>query len=137
VDFFSIGTNDLTQYTLAMDRGHKDLAKQVDALHPAVLKLIEMTAQAGNRHGKWVGVCGGLASDLNAVAILLGLGITELSVSLPTIPLVKSRVRESTLTDAQGLAERALLLKSGAEVRELEKQVRESSTPEGMKHVDR
>lgn len=127
VDFFSIGTNDLTQYTLAMDRGHKDLAKQVDALHPSVLKLIEMTAKAGGRHGKWVGVCGGLASDLNAVSILLGLGVTELSVSLPTIPLVKSKVRETGFGDAQSLAQNVLLLKSGEEVRELEKK---SSLPQ-------
>ncbi len=96
VDFFSIGTNDLTQYTLAMDRGHKDLAKQVDALHPSVLKLIEMTAQAGLRHGKWVGVCGGLASDLNAVSILLGLGVRELSVSLPSRSPVGSPKRCAT-----------------------------------------
>lgn len=124
VDFFSIGTNDLTQYTLAMDRGHKDLAKQVDALHPSVLKLIEMTAKAGLKHGKWVGVCGGLASDLNAVHILLGLGVRELSVSLPSIPLVKSKVRESALPEAEALAKQVLNLKNGAEVRALEKKVK-------------
>lgn len=138
VDFFSIGTNDLTQYTLAMDRGHKDLAKQVDALHPSVLKLIEMTAAAGAKHGKWVGVCGGLASDLNAVAILLGLGVTELSVSLPSIPLVKSRVRESAMPQAQELAKSVLGLKNGAEVREQEKKVHNlNNNPwQGKKNVD-
>jgi len=137
VDFFSIGTNDLTQYTLAMDRGHKDLAKQVDALHPSVLKLIELTAQAGQRHGKWVGVCGGLASDLNAVGILLGLGVRELSVSLPSIPLVKSRVREAALPEAQEMAREALLMKNGAEVRALEKKVHESlNNPwQGINHA--
>lgn len=131
VDFFSIGTNDLTQYTLAMDRGHKDLAKQVDALHPSVLKLIELTAQAGLKYGKWVGVCGGLASDLNAVRILLGLGVRELSVSLPSIPLVKSKVRESAIPEAQELAQQVLGLRNGAEVRELEKKVKISLTPMG------
>lgn len=138
VDFFSIGTNDLTQYTLAMDRGHKDLAKQVDALHPSVLKLIELTAQAANKYGKWVGVCGGLASDLNAVGILLGLGVRELSVSLPSIPLVKSRVRESALPEAESLAAQALIAENGEKVRELEKKLHESlNNPwQGLKHVD-
>jgi len=129
VDFFSIGTNDLTQYTLAMDRGHKDLAKQVDALHPSVLKLIEMTARAGLKHGKWVGVCGGLASDLNAVQILLGLGVRELSVSLPSIPLVKSKVRECAITEVETLAKQVLNLKNGAEVRALEKQSQNQLMP--------
>jgi phosphoenolpyruvate-protein phosphotransferase len=137
VDFFSIGTNDLTQYTLAMDRGHKDLAKQVDALHPSVLKLIGMTAQAGLKHNKWVGVCGGLASDLNAVAILLGLGVRELSVSLPSIPLVKSKVRESAIPEAESLAAEAKNLKNGAEVRELEKKSQNSlnNVWQGLNHV--
>lgn len=137
VDFFSIGTNDLTQYTLAMDRGHKDLAKQVDALHPSVLKLIELTAQAGLRHKKWVGVCGGLASDLNAVRILLGLGVRELSVSLPSIPLVKSKVRESAIPEAEALAKQVVGLKNGAEVRELEKKSQNppNKTRQGLNNV--
>ena len=67
VDFFSIGTNDLTQYTLAMDRGHPKLAPQVDALHPAVLRLIGMTVEGAHAHGRWVGVCGGIAGGPAAV----------------------------------------------------------------------
>jgi phosphocarrier protein FPr len=109
-DFFSVGTNDLTQYTLAMDRGHTGLARQVDALHPAVLKLIQMSAQAAHRHGKWIGVCGGLASDLKAIETLIGLGIDELSVSIPSIPLVKAAVRATSLHEAQKLA--CLVVKS-------------------------
>lgn len=116
-DFFSIGTNDLTQYTLAMDRGHKDLAKQVDGLDPSVLKLIEMTVKAAHAHGKWVGVCGGLASDAKAVPILLGLGVDELSVSIPVIPLVKSQVRETKLEIARVFAKRALEASSAKDVR--------------------
>ena len=85
VDFFSIGTNDLTQYTLAMDRGHPKLAKQADALHPAVLRLIGMTVEGAHMHGKWVGVCGGIASDAMAVPVLVGLGVDELSVSIPAV----------------------------------------------------
>ncbi len=119
VDFFSIGTNDLTQYTLAMDRGHSALAKQADAHHPAVLRLIHMTCQAAQQHNKWVGVCGGLASDPNAVALLIGLGVKELSASGSSIAHVKARVRELSLTDCQALAAQALLLDSSQAVRQL------------------
>lgn len=110
VDFFSIGTNDLTQYTLAMDRGHQALAKYVDSLHPSILKLIEMTVAAAHRHGKWVGVCGGLASDLRAVPILIGLGVDELSVSIPSIPVVKAEVRKFAHDQARKIADEALTL---------------------------
>jgi phosphoenolpyruvate-protein phosphotransferase len=119
VDFFSIGTNDLTQYTLAMDRGHPKLAPYVDGLHPAVLRLIRQAVQGANRQGKWVGVCGGIASDPQAIPILIGLGVTELSVSVSVIPSIKAQVRSLTLTDCQQLAEQALNLKTAAEVRNL------------------
>ena len=117
VDFFSIGTNDLTQYTLAMDRGHKDLAKQVDALHPSILKLIEMTVAAAHKHNKWVGVCGGLASDPQGIEILLGLGVDELSVSIPVLPQVKSQVRETSIKHAKQLAHKACAAKNAKDVR--------------------
>ncbi|ERI50037.1 hypothetical protein N878_26935, partial [Pseudomonas sp. EGD-AK9] len=78
VDFFSIGTNDLTQYCLAIDRGHPTLSAQADGLHPAVLRLIGMTVAAAHAEGKWVGVCGELASDRLAVPLLVGLGVDEL-----------------------------------------------------------
>jgi len=118
-DFFSVGTNDLTQYTLAMDRGHKALAKQVDALHPSVLKLIGLAAEAAHRHGKWIGVCGGLASDVNAIPLLIGLGIDELSVSVPSIPLVKAGVRATTLKQSQTLAALAAQAETASAVRNL------------------
>jgi phosphocarrier protein FPr len=118
-DFFSIGTNDLTQYVLAMDRGHPGLAAGVDGLEPSVLRLIGQAARAGRQQGRWVGVCGGLAGDAQAVPILLGLGVTELSVSVPTIPAIKARVRELDLAACQALAERALAAGSAAEVRAL------------------
>ena len=92
-DFFSIGTNDLTQYTLAMDRGHPKLAPQVDGLSPAVLRLIAHTVRGAQPLGRRVGVCGGIASDPGAVPILLGIGVDELSVSLPAIPAVKAQIR--------------------------------------------
>ncbi|MBS9402781.1 phosphoenolpyruvate--protein phosphotransferase [Halomonas sp. TRM85114] len=108
VDFFSVGTNDLTQYTLAIDRGHPELSAQADGLHPAVLKLIEMTVNAAHAHGKWVGVCGELASDAVAVPVLVGLGVDELSVSARQIPLVKARLREFDLAEARAQAQLAL-----------------------------
>lgn len=119
VDFFSIGTNDLTQYTLAMDRGHPALAKQADALHPAVLRLIAMTVQAADQAGKWVGVCGGLASEPKGLVLLVGLGVKELSVSVPAIPSVKAQVRRFSRIEMQALAQRALQCRTAAEVRAL------------------
>ncbi len=83
VDFFSVGSNDLTQYTLAMDRMHPILSRQADGLHPAVLRMIDRTVRAADGAGKWVGVCGGIAGDPAGVVILTGLGVRELSVSIP------------------------------------------------------
>jgi phosphoenolpyruvate-protein kinase (PTS system EI component) len=91
VDFLSIGSNDLTQYTLAMDRGHTELAQRTDALHPAVLKLIALAASAGEDAGKTVAVCGAAAADRLAVPVLIGLGIRELSVVPAAIPPSNAR----------------------------------------------
>ena len=119
VDFFSIGTNDLTQYLLAMDRNHPSLARQVDGLHPAVLNMIEKTAAAAHARGIELGVCGGIAGDSLGIPLLIGLGVEELSVSLPSVPAVKARVRELELGACQSLAQRALTLSSAADVRAL------------------
>ena len=119
VDFFSIGTNDLTQYVLAMDRGHPILAKQADGLHPAVLRMVERTVQAATAAGKWVGVCGGIAGDPRGAAILTGLGVTELSVSIPSIAAIKAQVRRLSLAKAQALARQAVGCRTAAEVRSL------------------
>ncbi|QCX51801.1 phosphoenolpyruvate--protein phosphotransferase [Ralstonia pseudosolanacearum] len=118
VDFFSIGTNDLTQYTLAIDRGHAGLAARVDALHPAVLRMIALTVEGAHAHGKWVGVCGALASDLAAVPVLVGLGVDELSVSVPAIASVKAALSRLDFEDCRALARRVLPLGSAARVRE-------------------
>ncbi|MBZ5488963.1 phosphoenolpyruvate--protein phosphotransferase [Halomonas aquamarina] len=118
VDFFSIGTNDLTQYTLAIDRGHPELSAQADGLHPAVLRLIQMTVEAAHAKGKWVGVCGELASDSAAIPVLVGLGVDELSVSARQIPLVKARLREFDLADAQASAQLALAQATSIDVRD-------------------
>ncbi|WP_194789937.1 phosphoenolpyruvate--protein phosphotransferase [Pseudomonas sp. UFMG81] len=119
VDFFSIGTNDLTQYTLAIDRGHPSLSAQADGLHPAVLQLIDMTVRAAHAHGKWVGVCGELAADPQAVAVLLGLDVDELSVAARSVPEVKALVRQADLSTARALAREALQQDSAEAVRAL------------------
>jgi phosphocarrier protein FPr/phosphocarrier protein len=119
VDFLSIGSNDLTQYTLAMDRGHAALAGRTDALHPAVLKLIALTANAGIEAGKTVAVCGGVAADRIAVPILLGLGVRELSVVPAAIPAIKRQIRAVRIADCRALASRCLELGSAAAVRSL------------------
>ncbi len=118
-DFFSIGTNDLTQYTLAMDRGHPKLAPKVDALNPAVLRLISQTIDGAHALQRLVGICGGIAGDPHAVPILVGMGIDELSVSLPAIPTVKAQIRRLNFAACRDLAQRALTCSTAAEVRKL------------------
>jgi phosphoenolpyruvate-protein phosphotransferase len=119
VDFFSVGTNDLTQYTLAVDRGHPKLAPFVDGVHPAVLRLIGQAVDGAGRYGKWVGVCGGIGSDPQAIPILIGLGVKELSVSVSMIPSIKAQVRSLDLDHCQKLAAQALGMETAAEVRAL------------------
>ncbi|GLV54564.1 phosphoenolpyruvate--protein phosphotransferase [Dictyobacter sp. S3.2.2.5] len=119
IAFFSIGTNDLTQYVMAMDRGHPQLAKQADSLHPAILQMISQTVQAAEQEGKWVGVCGGLASEVLGASILTGLGVKELSVSIPSVATIKAHIRSSSLQDMQALAKKALQCRTSAEVRNL------------------
>ena len=118
-DFLSIGSNDLAQYVLAMDRGHPDFAAQVDGLHPAVLRLIGQTAAGAERRQRLVAVCGGLASDLAAAPILIGLGVTELSAAPAVIPELKAAIRGMTLGACRDLARRAVAQTSAAEVRAL------------------
>ena len=119
VDFLSIGTNDLTQYTLAMDRGHAELAQRVDGLHPAVLALIAQATAAAEKHGTLVAVCGGLASDPSAVPVLLGLGVRELSVVPTLIPQLKSLIRTLSHQSCRQLAAEALAQSTAAQVRAL------------------
>jgi phosphocarrier protein FPr/phosphocarrier protein len=118
-DFLSIGTNDLTQYGLAMDRGNPQMASGVDALHPAVLRLIAATTHGASSHGKLTAVCGGLAADAAGAAILIGLGVRELSAPPASIPEIKARVRALTVPGCEALAAKALDCSSAAEVRAL------------------
>jgi multiphosphoryl transfer protein len=118
LDFVSVGTNDLTQYTLAAERGSAALAALTDPLDPTVLRLVR-TLCAEVAEGVRVGVCGDAASDPAAALVLVGLGIDELSATVATVPEVKARLRESTLTGLRDLADRAVHCESAAEVREL------------------
>jgi phosphocarrier protein FPr/phosphocarrier protein len=118
-DFLSIGTNDLTQYVLAVDRGNGALADRVDPLHPAVLRMIKATCDGAARHGRPVGVCGGAAGDAQAVPLLIGLGVTELSMVPGLIPEMKARVRALSMAAARALAEEALSHADAQSVRAL------------------
>lgn len=129
VDFLSIGTNDLTQYTLAMDRGHAELAHRIDGLHPAVLNLIAMTVDAADEYHKLVAVCGGLASEPAAVPILIGLGVRELSVVPTLVPQLKSLIRTLTVESCRSLAQRALAMDTAEAVRAL---ANEAMTPRAL-----
>jgi phosphoenolpyruvate-protein phosphotransferase len=119
VQFFSIGTNDLTQYVLAMDRLHPVLAKQTDALHPAVLRMVKQVVDAASAAGIWVGVCGGVAGEPEGALILAGLGVRELSVSVPSVAAVKARLRGVTRASVERLAARALACSRAEDVRAL------------------
>ncbi len=116
VKFFSIGTNDLVQYTLAVDRGNDRIAHLYEPTHPAVLQLIRHTVEAGRRHGIWTGVCGETAGNPVLVPLLLGLGVDELSTSPGAVPLVKDIIRHIRLSEAQDLAEAVRGLSTGAEI---------------------
>jgi len=104
VDFFSIGTNDLTQYTLAAERGHPQLREFTSALHPAVLRLVSLVATAARRSGKWAGICGEAAADPEAARLFVGLGITELSMGASSIERVRSALQDSTHSECRSLA---------------------------------
>ncbi|RKH08343.1 phosphoenolpyruvate--protein phosphotransferase [Corallococcus sp. CA053C] len=119
VSFFSIGTNDLTQYVLAMDREHPVLAPQADGLHPAVLRMVDLTVRAARKAGIWVGACGGIAGDPSGAVVLSGLGVSELSVAIPSIPAVKALLRGISMADAEAVAQEALESGNAAEVRAL------------------
>jgi phosphotransferase system enzyme I (PtsI) len=107
-NFFSIGTNDLIQYTLAVDRGNERIAHLYQGFHPAVLKLIKETIEAGHRNGIWVGLCGEMAGDPFATIVLVGMGVDELSTSAMAIPEIKKIIRSITFEEAQRVAQQVL-----------------------------
>ncbi|MBH8560796.1 phosphoenolpyruvate--protein phosphotransferase [Nostoc sp. CENA67] len=123
VDFFSIGTNDLSQYVMAGDRTNPRVASLADALHPAVLRMVQQTVQAAHAAGIWVGLCGELAADTLATPILLGLGLDELSVNPQTIPVIKQAIAQLSVDEAVAIAASALQQDSATQVRNLVQQL--------------
>ena len=118
VDFFSIGTNDLVQYTLAVDRGNAQISYLYNHFNPAVLRLIKRTIESANKEGKWAGMCGEMASDPNAAIILMAMGIKELSMSAPSIPRVKERIRNITFTKAKEILDKVMEMEDGDKIKD-------------------
>jgi phosphoenolpyruvate-protein kinase (PTS system EI component) len=119
VDFFSIGTNDLTQYVMAAERGNEHVAPLLAGPQPALLRLVRETVEGADAHGRWVGVCGELAGDPAAAVLLTGLGARELSMAPPLIPEVKAALRRISMADARAVAEEALAAEDADEARRL------------------
>ncbi|MBS0922870.1 phosphoenolpyruvate-protein phosphotransferase PtsI [Providencia sp. JGM181] len=119
VDFFSIGTNDLTQYTLAVDRGNELISHLYNPMSPAVLNLIKQVIDASHAEGKWTGMCGELAGDERATLLLLGMGLDEFSMSAISIPRIKKLIRNANFADTQALAEQALAQPTADELMKL------------------
>ena len=116
VGFFSIGTNDLIQYSLAVDRLNEKIAHLYEPTHPAIVRLIHATVEAGRRNGIWVGVCGEMAGDPALVPLLLGMGVDELSVAVSAVPQVKFLIRRLKSSEARELAQFALNCENGSEI---------------------
>ena len=119
VDFFSIGTNDLTQYTLAVDRGNELISHLYNPMSPSVLSLIKQVIDASHAEGKWTGMCGELAGDEHATVLLLGMGLDEFSMSAISVPRIKKLIRNVNYQDAKLLAEKALQQPTAAEIERL------------------
>jgi phosphotransferase system enzyme I (PtsI) len=126
VDFFSIGTNDLIQYTIAVDRVNKNVSNLYKPTNPAVIRLIDMTAQAARNNGIWTGVCGEMAGDLNLTPLLIGLGIDELSVGTHQLPRIKKAVRSLHFGECQELAKEAARCRFSAEIYQLTQDMAQS-----------
>ena len=135
VDFMSIGTNDLVQYTLAVDRVNERVAYLYEPTHPAVLRLISMTVEAGHRHGIWVGLCGEMAADPIMTPLLVGLELDELSVAPSALPAVKDVIRSVDFAETKSLAKQALSCKSAREVLTHCRQMLRQAAPEILELV--
>ena len=116
VDFFSIGTNDLSQYTLAVDRGNEMISAMYNPLSPSVLTLIKMVIDASHDNGKWTGMCGELAGDERATLLLLGMGLDEFSMSAISVPRIKKLIRNTNFEDVKAMADQALSYATAAEI---------------------
>ena len=116
VQFFSIGTNDLIQYTLAVDRLNEKIAHLYEPTNPSILRLIKMTADAAHNAGIWCGVCGEMAGDPLMIPLLLGLGVDELSVTPASVPQIKYLIRRVKMSEAKEIAAAALQSESAQEI---------------------
>ena len=130
VDFFSLGTNDLVQYTLAIDRNNEHVARLYEPTHPAVLRLIADTARAAERNGIWTGICGEMASDLRYIPILIGLGVEELSMSPIAIGHARRLIRKISMSDAERIAAQALAASTAKEALGYSTEFLERNLPE-------
>lgn len=117
VDFFSIGTNDLVQYTLAVDRGNANISYLYNHFNPAVLRLVQRTISSARENGIWAGMCGEMASDPNAAVLLMAMGISELSMSAPSIPRVKEKIRSISSVKAKEILADVMAMKDGDDIR--------------------
>ncbi len=136
VDFFSIGTNDLVQYTLAVDRVNEQIAYLYEPTHPAILKLIRTTIEIGHNHNIWTGICGEMAGNPLMVPLLLGIGADELSVSPSVVPMVKDVIRKLKYTQAEELALQAQAADSPQEVLDLCRQLTQEIAPEIIELIE-
>jgi phosphotransferase system enzyme I (PtsI) len=118
VDFFSIGTNDLCQYTLAVDRGNANISYLYNHFNPAVLRLVKRTIESAREHGIWAGMCGEMASDPNAAVLLMAMGINELSMSAPSIPRVKEKIRGISSVKAKEILAQVMQMEDGDEIKD-------------------
>lgn len=130
VDFFSVGTNDLTGYTLAVDRMNERVAPLFSPMHPGVLRLVERTVQAARQHGRWVGICGEAAADPAMVPVLLGLGVDELSATPVSVPPVKFLLRRLRRAEAREAAQRAMGAESAEEAFHVSRALAMQAAPE-------
>ncbi len=135
VDFFSLGTNDLVQYTIAVDRVNERVAYLYEPTHPAIIKLIKNTIDVGHQHGIWVGICGEVAANPLMAPLLMGLGIDEFSMSPSAVPLVKDAIRSLRFAEAEELARAVLASESGADVMALCIKLVEKVSPEILELV--
>jgi len=135
VSFFSLGTNDLVQYTLAVDRVNERIAYLYEPTHPAIIKLIKHTVDVGHEHGIWTGLCGEMAANPLMVPLLLGLGVDELSVSPSAVAVVKDMIRSIRYADAEDLADAAIRSESAGEVLQLCRDLTRKAAPEILELV--
>ncbi len=130
VDFFSIGTNDLIQYSLAIDRVNEKVAYLYQPMHPGILRFVKQVVDAGHKEGIWVGMCGEMAGDLAAVLILLGLGLDELSTSAGMVPEIKKVIRSVTLKETQELVASIMTMREPEEIKKLAHKLLQKAAPE-------